>query len=339
MYVLGIESTCDETGCSIVKDGIHILSNIIASQDDIHKPLGGVFPELASRRHAEILTSMVDKSLADAGITPAQLNLIAVAKGPGLIGPLLIGLNGAKSLALGWNIPFIGVNHVEAHLYAAMMSSGSFQFPALGVVLSGGHTFMVHIQDVGNYKLIGTTIDDAIGEAFDKVASLLGLSYPGGPAIEALAKKGDPSRYSFKAGKVKNNPWNFSFSGLKTNVLYTIKGQNGKADSACVIAEEEKQDVAASFQKAAFSEIAHKITEALKSYPCKALYIGGGVSNNQTLRALLNAQNFSIPIYWPSAGLSLDNGAMIAGLGYHVFRKNGSKGDAMDLEPMTRIPL
>jgi N6-L-threonylcarbamoyladenine synthase len=339
MYVLGIESTCDETGCSVVKDGIDILSNVIASQDDIHKPLGGVFPELASRRHAEILIETVQKSLDEARITAEQLDLVAVAKGPGLIGPLLIGLNAAKSLALGWNIPFIGVNHVEAHLYAAMMSSNSFEFPALGMVISGGHTFMVHIQDVGNYQLIGTTIDDAIGEAFDKVASLLGLSYPGGPALEALAKTGDPSRFSFKAGKVKNNPWNFSFSGLKTNVLYTIKGQNGKVGDKCAISEEEKPDIAASFQKAAFTEIIHKIEQALETYPCNALYIGGGVSNNQTLRTLLNAQNLNVPIYWPTRGLSLDNGAMIAGLGFHLFRKKQMKGDAMDLEPMTRIPL
>lgn len=339
MYVLGIESTCDETGCSVVKDGIDILSNVIASQDDIHKPLGGVFPELASRRHAEIIIEMVQKSLDEAAITPQQLDLIAVAKGPGLIGPLLIGLNAAKSLALGWNIPFVGVNHVEAHLYAAMMSSNTFEFPALGMVISGGHTFMVHIQDVGNYQLIGTTVDDAIGEAFDKVASLLGLGYPGGPALEALAKKGDPFRFPFKAGKVKNNLWNFSFSGLKTNVLYTIKGQNGKVSDQCVTCEEEKPDIAASFQHAAFTEIIQKIEQALKAYPCKALYIGGGVSNSQTLRALLNAQNFNIPTHWPSRGLSLDNGAMIAGLGFHLFRKNKMIGDPMDLEPMTRIPL
>ncbi|HSX04078.1 MAG TPA: tRNA (adenosine(37)-N6)-threonylcarbamoyltransferase complex transferase subunit TsaD [Rhabdochlamydiaceae bacterium] len=338
MLVLGIESTCDETGCAIVEDGTKILSNVIASQFDIHKPFGGVFPELASRRHAEVIIPMVQKCLDEARIQPANLDLIAVARGPGLIGPLLIGLNAAKSLSLGWNIPFIGVNHVEAHLYAAMMSSGSFDFPALGVVLSGGHTFMVHILSVGRYQLIGTTIDDALGEVFDKVASLLGLGYPGGPAIEALAKKGNPSRYLFKAGKVKNNPWNFSFSGLKTNVLYTIKGQNGKAKDACIIDEEEKAHIAASFQKTAFSEIANKIKEAIQAFPCKALYIGGGVSNSQTLRATLNSQNLSIPIYWPSAGLSLDNGAMIAGLGMHLFKRN-DKGDAMDLEPMTRIPL
>ncbi|HSX12629.1 MAG TPA: tRNA (adenosine(37)-N6)-threonylcarbamoyltransferase complex transferase subunit TsaD [Rhabdochlamydiaceae bacterium] len=338
MYVLGIESTCDETGCAIVKDGIEILSNCVASQCDLHRPFGGVFPELASRRHAEVLIPLVQSCLDTASISSSQLDLIAVAKGPGLIGPLLIGLNAAKSLALGWNIPMVGVNHVEAHLYAAMMSSKTFQFPALGVVISGGHTFMVHILDVGRYQLIGTTVDDAIGEAFDKVASLLGLGYPGGPAIEALAKKGDPNRYLFKAGKVKNNRWNFSFSGLKTNVLYTIKGQDGKADENIPITEGEKADIAASFQSTAFSEITHKIIEALKAFPCHALYLGGGVSNNQTLRAFLAAQNLSVPIYWPSPGLSLDNGAMIAGLGFQQFIKN-NQGDVMDLQPMTRIPL
>ncbi len=338
MLVLGIESTCDETGLAVVEDGIKILSNVVASQCTLHEPFGGVFPELASRRHFEVFIPMVQKCLSEAGIQHQQLDLIAVAKGPGLIGPLLIGLNGAKSLSLGWNLPFIGINHVEAHLYAAMMSSNSFQFPALGVVLSGGHTFMVYIRAVGHYEMIGTTVDDALGEAFDKVASLLGLSYPGGPAIEALAKKGDASRYHFKAGKVKNNPWNFSFSGMKTNVLYTIKGQNSKADGKWLIDEEEKPHIAASFQKGAFAEIANKVVQAINSYPCKALYIGGGVSNNQTLRALLHSLNLPIPIYFPASGLSMDNGAMIAGLGYHLYQKT-KKGDAMDLQPMTRIPL
>lgn len=338
MLVLGIESTCDETGCAIVEDGTTILSNVIASQFDIHESYGGVFPELASRRHVEILIPTLEKALASANKTPKDIDLIAVAKGPGLIGPLLIGLNAAKALSFAWDIPFIGVNHVEAHLYAAMMSANTFDFPALGVVISGGHTFMVRIYDVGHYELIGTTVDDAIGEAFDKVASMLGLPYPGGPSVENLAKQGDPSRYLFKPGKVKNNPWNFSFSGLKTNVLYTLKGQNGRVDSNYTIADEEKPHIAASFQQAALLQIINKIAEAIKTFPYKAIYIGGGVSNNKKLRALLAEKNLPLSIYWPSLGLSLDNGAMIAGLGMHIFKKQG-QGDSLDLQPMTRIPI
>jgi N6-L-threonylcarbamoyladenine synthase len=335
MYTLGIESTCDETGCAVVKDGIEILSNCIASQEELHAPFGGVFPELASRRHAEALIPLVQIALREAGIAPKELSLIAAAKGPGLIGPLLIGLNGAKAFALGWDLPFIGVNHVEAHLYAAMMASQTFQFPALGAVVSGGHTFLVHILDIGRYNLIGTTVDDAMGEAFDKVASLLGLGYPGGPALEQLAKSGDPHRYPFKAGKVKENPWNFSFSGLKTNVLYTLKGQDGKG---IALAEEMRPHVAASFQEAAFSELIQKIKQALNAFPSSAIYIGGGVSNSQTLRLKLAHAQLPVPIYWPTAGLSLDNGAMIAGLGYQLFTKYGQR-DGFDLQPLPRIPL
>lgn len=338
MLVLGIESTCDETGCALVQDGIEIFSNIIASQFDVHEAYGGVFPELASRRHVEVLIPTVQKALDEAKKTAQDIDLIAVAKGPGLIGPLLIGLNSAKSLSLAWNIPFVGVNHVEAHLYAAMMASKVFQFPAIGVVISGGHTFIVQILSVGHYKLIGTTVDDAIGEAFDKVASMLGLPYPGGPAVEALAKKGDPSRYVFKPGKVKNNPWNFSFSGLKTNVLYTLKGQNGRVHDHLTVPEEEKTHIAASFQHAALAQIINKIVQAAKEFPCEAIYIGGGVSNNQMLRTLLKEKSLSVPIYFPTSGLSLDNAAMIAGLGLHVFRRQNG-GDPLDLEPMTRIPL
>lgn len=336
MVVLGIESTCDETGCALVEGGSLILSNIIASQSDIHESYGGVFPELASRRHVEVLIPTLEKALFAANKRPQDIDLIAVAKGPGLIGPLLLGLNAAKTLSLAWEIPFIGVNHVEAHLYAAMMSANVFDFPALGLVISGGHTFMVHILDVGHYKLIGTTVDDAIGEAFDKVAALLGLPYPGGPAVEALAKEGDPLRYPFKLGKVKNHPWHFSFSGLKTNVLYTVKGQNGKAEKE--VSEEEKRDIAASFQRAALMQIVGKIGEAAKAFPSNAIYIGGGVSNNRTLRALLAEKKLPLPIYWPSAHLSLDNGAMIAGLGTHLFKRQ-NRGDSLDLEPMTRMPL
>ncbi|NGX37367.1 MAG: tRNA N6-adenosine threonylcarbamoyltransferase [Chlamydiae bacterium] len=333
MLILGIETTCDETACALVKDGRQILSNVIASQSAFHEKFGGVYPEMASRQHVDCIIPTIQRALDEAQVTSDEIDLIAVAKGPGLIGPLFIGLNAAKSLSLAWKIPFVGVNHVEAHLYAAMMSNEGFELPALGVVVSGGHTFLVRILDVGDYEMIGTTVDDAVGEAFDKVAALLDLPYPGGPQVEALAKGGDATRFPYRAGKVKGHPFDFSFSGLKTNVLYTVKGQNGDKRGKTTISEEEKRDVAASFQEAALGDIAAKALNAAKEYGCLSIFVGGGVSCNRRLRELLDG---TIPVYWPGKGLSLDNGAMIAGLGYHVF---SGESDPLDLEPKARIPI
>jgi N6-L-threonylcarbamoyladenine synthase len=338
MIVLGIESTCDETACAIVKDGKEILSNKIASQTDIHRKYGGVFPELACRHHIDILIPLIKESLYEASISSEKIDLIAVAKGPGLIGALLIGLNTAKALALAWEKPWIGVNHVEAHLYAAMMPQKSIEFPALGVVISGGHTFLVRIMDIGNYELLGTTVDDAIGEAFDKVAVMLGLPYPGGPAIEALARNGNSAFYTFKKGKVKGRPWDFSFSGIKTNVMYTLKGANANKNSPLTIKEEDKPHIAAAFQETVLLDIVDKALSAALYFECKGIYIGGGVSNNQRLKELFIEKKPTLPVFWPPQGLSLDNAAMIAGLGYHTFLKKG-RSDPLDLEPMPRIPF
>lgn len=338
MLVLGIESTCDETACAIVRDGKEVLANVISSQSELHNPFGGVYPELACRKHVDALIPVIKSALQKAALSIDQIDLISVAKGPGLIGALLIGLNTAKALAYAWNVPFIGVNHVEAHLYAAMMPLEKTPMPGLGVVISGGHTFLVKIEEIGKYQLIGNTQDDAIGEAFDKVAAMLGLPYPGGPEIEALAKQGDRNRFRFRPGKVKNQPWDFSFSGLKTNVLYTIKGPNAIKDSPLIIDESEKADVAASFQETALRDIVTKATQAAQDFGCKAIYCGGGVSNNQRFRALFDELNCSYPVFYPPHLLTLDNAAMIAGLGYHCFLRK-KKGDGLDLEPMTRIPL
>jgi N6-L-threonylcarbamoyladenine synthase len=318
MLVLGIETTCDETACAVVRDGKEILSNVIASQTDLHAQYGGVFPELACRRHIDAIIPVLKEAMGD-----WDIDLIAVAKGPGLVGALLIGLNTAKSLSLAWNLPFVGVNHVEAHLYGAMMGCDKVEFPALGVVVSGGHTFMARILELGVYEMIGKTVDDAIGEAFDKVAVMLGLSYPGGPAIEALAVTGDATRYKFKAGRVKERPWDFSFSGLKTNVLYTLREKG--------VIEEEKPHIAAAFQETALGNIVEKSLKAAEVFGCKAIFLGGGVSSNKRLRALFQEKS-PLPVHFPPKGLSLDNAAMIAGLGYHVYQRNG--GDTLQLEPL-----
>jgi len=328
MLVLGIETTCDETSCAVVKDGYEILSNVISSQIDLHKEFGGVVPELACRRHIDVIAPVYMESLKLANVTLDDIDRIAVAKGPGLIGALLIGLHFAKSLAWCRNIPLVGVNHIEAHLYAALMShSPPPLLPALGVVLSGGHTSLVHMEGVGKYKLLAETIDDAIGEAFDKAAKMLGLAYPGGPYIEAKAKQGDPSRFSFKAGKVKGRPLDFSFSGIKTSVLYTIR------DLPKPLSEQDICDIAASFQEAVFHDVLAKIQLALKSGDKKAIYLGGGVTQNRRLRTLLE-EKLTLPIFWPRADLCLDNAAMIAGLGFHEKPVLGYA-----LEPETRIPF
>jgi N6-L-threonylcarbamoyladenine synthase len=339
MLTLGIETTCDETACAVVRDGREILSNVVVSQTDLHAPYGGVFPELACRRHLDVFLPVLKESLERAGIGREQIDLIAVAMGPGLIGALLLGLNAAKALAVGLKKPFVGVNHVEAHLYAAMMGLPSWEevFPAIGLVVSGGHTLLVQIPSFRSYIAIGATVDDAVGEAFDKVAVLLGLSYPGGPAIEALAESGDPQKYRFPTGMIKGRPWDFSFSGLKTSLLYALKGQNGTKGSPSQLPDEEKPHLAASFQRAALGSIVDKTLRASREFPCRAIFVGGGVSQNRVLRTLLTTGS-AVPVYFPPPDLCLDNGAMIAGLGTHLFQERGIS-DPLDLEPMTRIPL
>jgi N6-L-threonylcarbamoyladenine synthase len=327
MIVLGIESTCDETGAALVKDGSEILSNVLASSADLHEKYGGVFPELACRRHIEVIMPVIDEALQKANITPEQIDLIAVARGPGLVGALLIGVNTAKGLSIAWNKPLIGVNHVEAHLYASMMGVKKLPLPALGLVVSGGHTLLLKIKDIGNYEQLGTTVDDAVGEAFDKVAALLDLPYPGGPHIEKLAKMGNPKAHPFSAGKVKKNPLDFSFSGLKTNVLYTIKNES--------LSLNQKADIAASFQKTALKDLVDKTYLASQGFDCQAVFMGGGVCNNQALRDTFS-EKFSIPLFFPPIHLSSDNAAMIAGMGAKKFR---GLSDPLDLDALTRIPF
>lgn len=334
MLVLGIETTCDETGASIVEEGNIILSNVVFSQQDLHKKYGGVYPELASRSHVDKILFIIQEALSQAKLTLDDIDLIAVAKEPGLIGSLLVGLNTAKGLSLVLKKPFIGINHIEAHLYAAMMGrSEDLIFPALGVVISGGHTMLLKILDIGAYEIIGTTIDDAIGECFDKVASILDLPYPGGPQVEKLAAGAAFDKYKFKSGKTIN-PFDFSFSGLKTKVLYTVKGQSSKKDSPTIIEEEDKKFIAASFQRCAFEDLINKSLLAAKKFDLKAIYFGGGVTNNKTLKEMFEKIQNKPVLFWPERGLSLDNAAMIAGLGYHKYNKSFIS-DKLDIQAQT----
>jgi N6-L-threonylcarbamoyladenine synthase len=332
--VLGIETSCDETAVAVVVDGKKILSNLLFSQIDLHNQYGGVYPELACRKHLQKILEMVDLALKQANVTPKDIDLIAVSGEPGLIGALLIGVTTAKTLAYAWKKPFVSVNHVEAHLYAAMMDIDNIPFPSLGLVVSGGHTLLLKIHALGEYEEIGRTVDDAIGEAFDKVGRMLGLSYPGGPEIEKLAASGNELGYPLTAGKVKGHPFHFSFSGIKTQVLYTLKGQNRKGNGP-ILSPSEKSNLAASFQKTVFDNVIATTLKAALQLDISSIFVGGGVSNNQYFRKLFSQK---LPphmhIHWPSKGLSLDNAAMVAGLGFHVYQKRGCS-NSLDFSPKT----
>lgn len=338
MIILGLESTCDETAASVVSNGCDVLSNVIASQIDLHNLYGGVIPELACRRHSETILPVTQKALQDAKIDLTKIDAIAVAQGPGLIGALLVGIQFAKGLAYRLKKPLIGINHIEAHLYASIMNHMKAPiFPAIGVVVSGAHTAILKIEAIGQYELIGSTVDDAIGEAFDKVAKILGLSYPGGPVIEVLAKKGDPSAYPFKGGTVKTHPYYFSYSGLKTAVFYAIQKITSQTQTPFELTDAQKQDIAASFQKAAFQDVIQKTKKACAEFCPNALVIGGGVAQNNYFQKELQKEISSIPIFFPSKEMSSDNAAMIAGLGFYKTQIHFEKG-IETLFPYTRDP-
>jgi len=359
MLVLGIETTCDETSCAVVRSGSEILSNVVASQAELHSLYGGVVPELSCRQHVDQLLPVLRKCLEESAVSLHALDLIAVAHAPGLIGALLLGLNGAKALSMALKKPFVGVNHVEAHLYAALMFSDSpIDYPCLGVVASGGHTALWLTEEVGRYQLLGQTIDDAAGEAFDKVARMMGLPYPGGPHIERLARRGDPRRFPLHAGSVKEAPFSFSFSGIKTAALYSWRSflasqaitpqaitsqahslpTPSLSEGTTTISEEEGRcDLAASFQEAILGDIAEKMRRAVQKYPVRHIAVGGGVSSNQRFREICRERVPNHHWHWPRASLGLDNGAMIAGLGYHVYNRHGPS--SFDLQPQTRLPL
>ncbi|WP_348664091.1 tRNA (adenosine(37)-N6)-threonylcarbamoyltransferase complex transferase subunit TsaD [Chlamydia vaughanii] len=322
MLTLGLESSCDETACALVDASGKIISNVVASQEE-HASYGGVVPEMASRAHLQVFPSVVNTALKESGVSLDDIGLIAVTTTPGLIGSLSIGVNFAKGLALGCQKPMIGVNHVEAHLYAAYMEAENIEFPALGIVVSGAHTAMFFMEDPLTYKLIGKTRDDAIGETFDKVARFLSLPYPGGSLIEKMAADGCTTSYPFSASKVPG--YDLSFSGLKTAVLYAIKGNNSNNRSPLPeLSQSQKNDIAASFQQAAFTTIAQKLPSIIKTFSCRSILIGGGVANNKYFQNLLR-ETLDLPLYFPSSKLCTDNAAMIAGLGRELFLSSKTK--------------
>jgi N6-L-threonylcarbamoyladenine synthase len=327
MLVLGIESSCDETAAAVVRDGREILSSIIASQIEMHRPWGGVVPELASREHLEKIDPIVRESLRAANLTLADIDAIAVTQGPGLIGSLLVGVCYAKSLAYGLGKPLIGVNHIEGHVYSVAFENPPVQYPALALIVSGGHTNIFHIPEEGRYKVVSRTRDDAAGEAFDKVAKMLGLGYPGGPVIEEIAKEGDPKKIGFPISKISDGRPDLSFSGLKTAVSRYLR-ENAIAPVADDgVPSQAIKDIAASFQATVVRSLVGTLERLAVELGPKTLIVAGGVACNLALREAAESagERLGIPVFFPSKHLSTDNAAMIAAAGYfHLSRDEGA---------------
>jgi len=324
--ILGIETSCDETATSIVLDGQKILSHVISSQTNIHRQYGGVFPELACRKHTEMILPTIQESLQRAYISQHDIDAIAVTTRPGFIGSLLVGINTAKALSYALKIPLIDVNHLKAHIYAAMMNAPSPSFPAIGLVASGGHTCLFKINDFDQYFLLGCTKDDAAGEAFDKVARLLHLPYPGGEEIEKIAKMGSVIKNMFKPCAIPKEPCSFSFSGLKTQVYYALKAKSAPSTA----------NLAATFQNVVLNDLIDKTLLAAHMHGISTIYVGGGVSCNKQFKTLFMQKKGDCSVFFPPIELSTDNGAMIAGLGYHLYQKN-NRSASFDIKPEPNI--
>jgi N6-L-threonylcarbamoyladenine synthase len=312
MLYLAIETSCDETAAAVFTDEPRVLSSVIASQTDLHARFGGVVPEVAARAHLQRLLPVIDEALKKAGVTLDQIGTIAVHNTPGLVGALLVGVSAAKMLAVALGVPLISVNHIEAHIYAARLAAGRDIFPCVGLVVSGGHTSLFHCKDALSFELLGATIDDAAGEAFDKVASILGLGFPGGPAVERAAVGGNPRAHRFPRTFLKENRLDFSFSGLKTAVLYTAHGQDSTRGTPPT--GQVRADLAASFQQAVIDVLVSKAQQALERTGEKRLAVGGGVAANRGLRSALEelAQRKGYELFIPPMSLCTDNAAMAA---------------------------
>jgi len=329
--ILGVESSCDETAAAVVENGRLILSNVVASQVDLHAQFGGIFPEVASRQHIRTIYPIVEQALQQAHLTLKDIDAIAITRGPGLPGSLVVGMNAAKGLALGSKLPLVGINHLEAHLYSAWLylpdatPSAPPEFPLVALIVSGGHTELVLMTDHLTYQHLGASLDDAAGEAFDKVARLLGLGYPGGPAIQKAAQGANPLAFKFPRAWLEGS-WDFSFSGLKTAVLREVRRLEG------VVNPMPAADMAASFQEAVVDVLVRKTIRAAEQFQARGILVAGGVSANQALRQTFMMRS-AVPVHIPPIWLCTDNAAMIAGAGYYRFIHGQRDGLAMDVYP------
>ena len=329
--ILAIETSCDETACAILENGRALLSSTVASQMDIHARYGGVFPEVASRQHVLSIIPVVEETLTQSNLTLNDIDAVAVTRGPGLAGSLVVGMNMAKGIALGMNLPIIGVNHLEGHIYSSWVYNAGQdapaepQFPLMALLVSGGHTELNLMTDHLTYKRLGATLDDAAGEAFDKVARLLGLPYPGGPSVQKAAETGDPTRFKFPRAKL-DSPYDFSFSGLKTAVLYEVNGLKKKQTTLPV------EDLAASFQATVVDVLFTKTIQAARDHNAKEILVAGGVSANRALREAFQAQD-EFRVHIPAFSLCTDNAAMIAAAGYYRYALGHVSDMGMDVQP------
>ena len=337
MFILGIDTSCDDTSASVVEDGRRILSNIVSSQSDIHTRYGGIVPELASRRHIEMIIPVVDEAIKQAGVRSSDLSAVAVCKGPGLVGSLLIGCSFAKAFCYSRHIPLVAVNHLEGHLLSVFLESSSPEFPFLSLIVSGGHTSLHIAEDFGRYTELGRTRDDAAGEAYDKVSKLLGLGYPGGPIIDRLAEKGDPKAIDFPRAYLPES-FDFSFSGLKTAVLQFLRKEN-LLEKPLPPDSRLLHDIAASFQAAVVDVLVRKTEWAVKKKWLRQATLSGGVSANSGLRKkmLEMGNEKGVEVFVPSVSLCTDNAAMIAAAGHHHFLKKDFAG--LDLNPAAYLAL
>jgi N6-L-threonylcarbamoyladenine synthase len=328
VLVLGIETSCDETAAAVVEDGRAVWSSVVSSQVDLHARFGGVVPEVASRAHVELITDVVAEALVEAGVELDQLHAVAACHGPGLAGALLVGVSAAKAIALATGLPYVGVNHLEAHLYAAWLEDPTLAPPLAVLLVSGGHTMVVLMEGHGRYRVVGQTVDDAAGEAFDKVARHLGLGYPGGPAIDALAGSGDPSAVAFPRA-MPGEP-DFSFAGLKTAVVNHVRRHP----------DTPVADVAASFQEAVVDQLVTKLVAAADAHGAPTLVLGGGVAANSRLRArvLAAAEASHRRVFVPPLALCTDNGAMIAAAAWWRLQSDGPTPLTAGADPNLRLP-
>ena len=333
ILIFAIESSCDETAAAVVKNGREVLSNVISSQIDLHKLYGGVVPEIASRKHIENISGVVNEALEEAGVTLDDIDAICFTYGPGLVGALLVGVAHAKALSYATGKPLVGVNHIEGHISANYIENKELEPPYIAMVVSGGHTHMVMVNDYGEYQIIGRTRDDAAGEAFDKVARSVGLGYPGGPKIDKMAKEGNADAVKFPRANIEGAPYDFSFSGLKSAVLNYLNVAKMKEEEVCI------PDVVASFQKAVVDAIVSKTIAAAKEYKVDKIALAGGVAANSALRdGMEKACNENgIKFYRPSLGLCTDNAAMIGAAGYYEYIKGTRHG--LDLNAVANLKI
>lgn len=330
---LGIETSCDETAAAVVADGRRILSNVIASQVDIHQRFGGVVPEVASRHHIAAILPIVDRALEEAGVGLSDIAVVAVTQGPGLVGGLLVGLAAGKAMAFALDKPLVGVNHIEGHIYANFLAHPDVRPPFVCLTVSGGHTDLLHIPKLGEYEVLGRTRDDAAGEAFDKIARVLGLPYPGGPEIDRLGQKGDPYAIPFPRGLADSETFDFSFSGLKTAALNYINQARQRGE------ELPLEDFAASLQWSIVDVLTAKLLKAARAYRVPHIVLSGGVAANSTLRRHLSqeAAALGLDVLYPPPVLCTDNAAMIASAGFFRYLAGGRSGWDLNARPSLRL--